>query len=273
MAFVRGLWAAAFRHELFFRRCRVCGVPIPVGAAAAAAGWPPRGVCAACAERLAPRQGGFCPRCGAMEADPAEPPELCAACLILPRPFAALAFHAPYGDLLRDMILAFKFGERPQYGAVLRGLLLSAFERAAARAAQAAGSALTGGSAPATPAVSAAPAVPDMVVPVPLYPRRLAWRGFNQSLELARPLARKYGWPIEPGALTRIRDTRPQSTLSGRMRRENIQGAFAADAALVRGRTVLLTDDVMTTGATVEAAAKALRAAGASRVDVLVLAR
>ncbi|KUG28986.1 competence protein f [hydrocarbon metagenome] len=258
MAFVRGLWAAAFRHELFFRRCRVCGVPIPAGAAAAAAGWPPRGVCAACAERLAPRQGGFCPRCGAMEADPAEPPELCAACLILPRPFAALAFHAPYGDLLRDMILAFKFGERPQYGAVLRGLLLSAFERAAARAGQKGGD---------------APAVPDMVVPVPLYPRRLAWRGFNQSLELARPLARKYGWPIEPGALARIRDTRPQSTLSGRMRRENIQGAFAADATLVRGRTVLLTDDVMTTGATVEAAAKALRAAGASRVDVLVLAR
>lgn len=268
MAFVRGLWAAAFRHELFFRRCRVCGVPIPAGAAPAAADWPPPGVCAACAERLAPRQGGFCPRCGAMEADPAEPPELCAACLIMPRPFAALAFHAPYGDLLRDMILAFKFGERPQYGAVLRGLLLSAFERAAARATPRA--AQSGGDAPAAPV---GPAVPDMVVPVPLYPRRLAWRGFNQSLELARPLARKYGWPIEPGALTRIRDTRPQSTLSGRMRRENIQGAFAADADLVRGRTVLLTDDVMTTGATVEAAAKALRVAGASRVDVLVLAR
>ncbi|MEF3696604.1 ComF family protein [Desulfolutivibrio sp.] len=264
MAFVRRLLAAASWRELLSRRCRVCGDPVPPGPdgrTSAMAGWPPRGLCPACAESLSPRRGGFCPRCGAMEADPADDPDLCAACLLEPRPFSALAFHAPYGGLLRDMIIAFKFGERPQYGAVLRDLLLLAFERAVARGVR------EGGAAPV------APVAPDVVIPVPLYPRRLAWRGFNQSLELARPLARKYGWPVDAGALVRIRDTRPQSTLSGRMRRENIRGAFAAATSRVRGKTALLTDDVMTTGATVEAAARALLAAGASRVDVLVLAR
>jgi len=95
MAFVRGLWAAAFRPELFFRRCRVCGVPIPAGAAAAAAGWPPPGVSAACAERLAARQGGFCPRSGALGAGPAGAPAFGGACLSLPR-----ALSAPGGDPL-----------------------------------------------------------------------------------------------------------------------------------------------------------------------------
>ncbi|NDY56726.1 ComF family protein [Desulfovibrio sulfodismutans] len=273
MAFVRRLLAAVSWRDLLSRRCRVCGDPVPPGPdgrASATADWPPRGLCPACAKSLSPRRGGFCPRCGAMEADPADDPDLCAACLLEPRPFSALAFHAPYGGLLRDMILAFKFGERPQYGAVLRDLFLLAFERAAARGVR------EGGTAPATPhapVAPIAPIAPDVVIPVPLYPRRLAWRGFNQSLELARPLARKYGWPVDAQALSRIRDTRPQSTLSGRLRRENIRGAFAADPARVRGKTALLTDDVMTTGATVEAAARALLAAGASRVDVLVLAR
>ncbi|MDQ7833222.1 MAG: ComF family protein [Desulfovibrionaceae bacterium] len=263
MAVVRRLLAAASWREVFLRRCRVCGDPIPPGAAGAAlatAGWPPRGVCPACVAALAPRQGGFCPRCGAMEADPAADPCLCAACLIEGRPFAVVAFHAAYGGLLRDLIVAYKFGRHPEHGAVLRELLLLAYVRARAD---------RGG----PDADTAVPAEPDVVVPVPLHPARLAWRGFNQSLELARPLARTHGWRIDARALARIRDTRPQSTLSGRLRRENIQGAFAADASRVRGRRVLLTDDVMTTGATVETAAKALLSAGARRVDVLVLAR
>jgi ComF family protein len=195
-----------------------------------------------------------------MAADPAAEPHLCAACLFAPRPFASLAFHAPYGGLMRDMIVSFKFGERPEHVAVLRDLLLAAFERAVARPSGQAGERI-------------APGATDLVVPVPLHPGRLSWRGFNQSLELARPLAGKYGWPLEPAALARIRRTRPQSTLSGRERRENIRGAFAADPLLVRGRAVLLADDVMTTGATVDAAAQALLAAGARRVDVVVLAR
>lgn len=188
--------------------------------------------------------------------DPLAGPRVCAACLSVPPPQASLVFHAPYGGLLRDMIKAFKFGERPEHGAVLRGLFAAAFDRAMAADRE-----------------GIASAGVELVAPVPLHPARLAWRGFNQSLELARPLARKYGWPIVPAALVRVRRTKPQSTLSGRERRENIRGAFAADAALVRGRRVLLTDDVMTTGATVEACARALIEAGAARVDVAVLAR
>ena len=68
------------------------------------------------------------------------------------------------------------------------------------------------------------PAGPDLIVPVPLYPRRLAWRGFNQSLELARLLAADLNRPVLPGALRRIRDTTPQSQLPGARRRANIAG-------------------------------------------------
>ena len=118
-----------------------------------------------------------------------------------------------------------------------------------------------------------APDGPGGIVPVPLHPRRLAWRGFNQSLELARLLAADLGRPVLPGALRRIRDTTPQSQLPGARRRANIAGAFLADPAQVAGRSVLLVDDVMTTGATIDTAADALCAAGAARVDVLVVAR
>lgn len=252
MAFFSGLFAAAGR-DLFQRRCRVCGglVPrCPKRRGASPSDWPPALLCAACAEALAPRRGGFCPGCGAIGPDPRAEPALCPACAQSPRPFASLAFHAPYQGLLRDMILSFKFGKQPEHAGVLRELLTGALTRAAR-----------------------GPATADVIVPIPLHPARLAWRGFNQSLELARGVSRTIGRPIDARALVRVRDTRPQSTLSGRERRENIQGAFLADPARVSGRVALLADDVMTTGATMDAASQALLDAGAARVDVVVLAR
>ncbi len=121
----------------------------------------------------------------------------------------------------------------------------------------------------------------DLIVPVPLHPRRLRGRGFNQSLELARGLAQdKFGGKLEgtygrlePQALVRVRDTPPQHALPRAVRMRNLAGAFLADPVRIRGRSVLLVDDILTTGATVRAATKELKRCGATRVDLLVLAR
>jgi ComF family protein len=114
----------------------------------------------------------------------------------------------------------------------------------------------------------------DLLIPVPLDLERLRWRGFNQALALGRILAARRHRPLHPMALRRCRITPPQVGLNEAERRRNIAGAFAVrDRAAVRGRTILLVDDVMTTGATVDECAKTLRRAGARRVDVLVLAR
>jgi ComF family protein len=114
----------------------------------------------------------------------------------------------------------------------------------------------------------------DGVVPVPLHPARLAERGFNQAELLAAPCAAAWGRPLLPQALGRVRPTQPQTELDADARRRNVAGAFAVRRpAEVAGRRLLLVDDVLTTGATVRAAARALREGGAAAIGVLVLAR
>lgn len=116
----------------------------------------------------------------------------------------------------------------------------------------------------------------DLVLPVPLHRTRLWRRRFNQALALARIVCRETGLPLETTALTRIRRTRQQVGLTRAQRAENLQGAFHVSVAMrgcVEGRHVLLVDDVLTTGATVNAAARALMRAGARTVDVLTFAR
>ncbi len=118
----------------------------------------------------------------------------------------------------------------------------------------------------------------DLMLPLPLAPRRLAERGFNQAWELARALHRRSRCAagLHAGWLLRVRDTPPQARLDRAQRLANLQGAFVVDplrAAALLGRNVLLVDDVMTTGASLRAAALALQEAGARSVSALVVAR
>jgi ComF family protein len=116
----------------------------------------------------------------------------------------------------------------------------------------------------------------DLLAPVPLHKRRLFSRRFNQSAELSRRVAALAGLPHMPELLQRVRATRPQVGLTADARRRNVAGAFQlaeGAAALVRDRKVVLVDDVMTTGATAEACARALTRGGAAEVSVLCVAR
>ena len=114
----------------------------------------------------------------------------------------------------------------------------------------------------------------DAITPVPLHARRLWTRRFNQAAALGREIARRAGKPFEPALLQRVKATRSQVGLSREQRVQNMQGAFrAAPAASVQGRRIALVDDVLTSGATANAAARALLRAGAAQVDLIVFAR
>jgi len=112
----------------------------------------------------------------------------------------------------------------------------------------------------------------DLILPIPLHPRRQRRRGYNQSQLLAQRLGKELGIDCEPFLLRRTRHTAPQVGLGPEARRENVRGAFLADAGLA-GRHVLLVDDVLTTGETMKAAAEALLTVGVASVSSYCLAR
>jgi ComF family protein len=116
----------------------------------------------------------------------------------------------------------------------------------------------------------------DLIMPVPLYPSRLWSRRFNQSAMLAHAVAKLTGLPVDCFTLLRVRRTANQVGLTAKQRRRNVAGAFRAAKSrreLLRGRRIVIIDDVITTGATADACARALKRAGAARVDILALAR
>jgi len=114
----------------------------------------------------------------------------------------------------------------------------------------------------------------DVIVPIPLHPVKLRERGFNQSGLLCGYISRQYGVPVEPAWLVKVRNTRPQSALNRKERLGNLKDAFLAkDHGLLRGKRVLLVDDISTTGTTIREAARALKKAGASAVRAVTLAQ
>jgi len=215
--------------------------------------FPPR--CAGCRELLGPA-GPFCPRCRETLAEvPAtrcptcgEPDAVgpCVHCQAEPPDYERVVAPYLHGGALADAIHRLKYEDRPQLAPALATLLL--------------------------PALGPELQWCDLVAPISLHPRRLTSRGYDQALLLARALAAPSGKPVAARALRRVKDTSPQVGKDRAQRRENVADAFAGSEALA-GKRVLLVDDLLTTGATAHAAARACRRAGAVAVRVAALAR
>jgi predicted amidophosphoribosyltransferase len=229
--------ALAFAAQLLWpARCAACDELVS----------PDRAFCEPCTLTLVPLER-TCPRCALPIA---EPPCRCAAELF---PFAHARAAFAYGGAITDALLRFKHGGRLDLARPLGRSFLPVL-----------GALVTG---------------IDAVLAVPLHPRRLRARGYNQALELARAARAAVrggaSWPrLWVDVLLRIRDTPVLGRLSPRERRALVADAFVIpDPARVRGKALLVVDDVMTTGATLAGCAQALRAAGAAEVRVASFAR
>jgi len=232
---------------LYPPRCAGCGV-LAHGA-----------LCHECRACLQPIRDVACERCGAPLVGAEPPPGDCSACRN-PRAFAGLRGAFLYQGPMREAICALKFRGRVAAAQTLADLLVWAVENADSE-------------------LLSLRRIPfskvDLVCPVPLHPRRLRARGFNQAALLAKPLASHLRATFDEGLLMRVRDTRPQPGLTARDRERNMAGAFTATEGLhpIAGATVLVVDDVATTGATMSQCAAALLGAGALRVWAVALAR
>jgi ComF family protein len=220
-------------------------IPLPPSRCAVCGAWPARPLCDACASRFT-QPTHRCATCALPL--PAGTP-VCGACLRTPPPldacFAAVGYAYPWSGL----VARFKFSGEPGWAQALAEPMAR------------------------IPGLQQELDAADLLLPMPLAARRLAGRGFNQALLLARQLDRG---KVEAQLLLRLRETGSQVALDRRARQANVSNAFGVDplrAEEVRGRCVLLVDDVMTSGASLHAAAQALRQAGARRVGAVVLAR
>lgn len=225
--------------EFFLPRlCLFCGTAVGEEAEIA--------VCLECEAQIEWVESPLCTCCGAVFASRDGADRVCGDCTVDPPPFSRARAAAIYDGPAAQAIKRFKFTRQMAYLPVMqhwlqRHICLELVADA------------------------------DLIVPVPLHPKRLKQRGFNQALFLARAFPQV---PLAREALARVRHTVPQVELKPKERRDNVKGAFAVpDPALVKGRNILLLDDVYTTGATVRECAKVLRRAGVRQVEVLTVAR
>jgi ComF family protein len=208
-------------------------------------------ICPSCAASIQPPRPPLCLRCGVPLAIPAD---ICERCRRDPpyfgkaRALACYQAHPPAEpDILGSLLRRHKYGANQALAASLAQLLRRGVPMADAY---------------------------DVVIPVPLHPRRLRWRGFNQSALFAAPVASVLGCRLDTASLVRVIPTKPQTAQDLASRRRNVHNAFAVRyPQAVANRKILLVDDVLTTGATVNECARVLNACGAREVDVLTIAR
>ncbi len=226
-------WLQRIQRLTYPPHCLLCG----------AEGDTDRDLCPGC-DRDLPRLGDSCATCALPL--PGTTATRCARCLRAPPPQAAAVAALDYIAPVDWLVTRFKFNRRLSHGQLLATLLA---ERLATIGTDV-----------------------EMLVPVPLHPRRRRERGFNQATEIAAGLRRHLHLPVQPGAASRRRETGHQADLPARERAANIRGAFRA-AASVADRRIAVVDDVITTGHTVAELARTLMAAGAERVEVWAPAR
>jgi ComF family protein len=235
-------WFKHFSASLleFFlpRMCLFCGVP--VGEAAAVA------VCLDCEAQIQWVASPLCTCCGRVFESRDGADRVCGDCQTDPPPFTRARAAALYDGPVTQAITRFKFSRQLAFLPVMQHWLQRP---------------------PCLELVAAA----DLLAPVPLHPKRIKHRGFNQSLFLAQAFP---GAAVAREALVRTVHTAPQVGLNPKEREKNVKGAFAVpDPAQVKGKSVLLIDDLYTTGSTVKECARVLRKAGTRRVEVLTVAR
>jgi ComF family protein len=225
-------WLALARARLFPSTCTLCG----------AAGELHRDLCAGCAGDL-PYNAPCCSLCAA----PLPQEGVCGRCLRHPPPYDAAFALCRYAAPVDRLIVGLKFHGRLGLSRLLGELMAEAI-------------------------AASGRGLPELLVPVPLHGSRLRRRGFNQALEIARPLGRSLGIPVDYRCCERVRATAAQTGLSAVDRRRNVKGAFRAIKDM-EGRSIALVDDVVTTGNTAAELARALRQAGAKRIEVWSCAR
>ena len=221
-------------------RCLKCGILVTA----------PGSLCASCWSGLGFLSNPCCACCGYPFDVEATAGALCAHCLADHPPFRRSRAAFAYDDGSRDMILAFKHADRMELAKPFARWMAQAGRELLADA--------------------------ELIVPVPLHWQRLLSRRYNQAALLARALGGLGGKPVVPDLLQRRRATAKQGHLSRLGRARNVKGAFMlrpAARSLVAGKRVLLVDDVITTGATIEGCCQVLIKAGAAQIDVLALAQ
>lgn len=205
-------------------------------------------LCQPCLNGIWPLDPSCCPRCMQSHATLSTSGHHCEACLRKPPPFDKVHVVGKHAGKLKEAIHRFKYRDNPALNACMGQLMTSRLDTALDDF------------------------QPEMVIPVPSHPQRLRKRGYNQALELARPVAKHLQIPLAVNLLSRAKSTIAQQSLNAAQRQSNLHGAFTLSGK-VNGKRILLVDDVMTTTATARECCHILRDGGAKEIHVAVLGR
>jgi ComF family protein len=234
--------AKLFELAVFPSTCKICRALLEAPAE--------KVLCQNCLDKIVPLRAPFCPACGRFF-DGAGESHTCSACLNQAPPFSAHRSSARYRGHLKDALLLFKYRRYRVLGVNLAGFVVEALKKEDGL--------WTG---------------VDVIVPVPLHRRRRWDRGFNQAEVLAREIGRLKRIPVESRVLIKVQNVPPQTSLERDERKSNVRDAYRLDRAeRLQGKTVLLVDDVYTTGSTMRECAGLLKNGGVKDVRAVTVAQ